>query len=93
MSAPLARFDGRTYDHARDHARLTSQLVRVREVMRDGQWRTLKRIADDAHAPEASVSARLRDLRKERNGAWIVESMRDDREPGVWWYRLKRRAS
>jgi hypothetical protein len=70
---PVERFDGETFDPVRDAARLTAQLDAVRELMKDGQWRTLQQIAAAVGAPEASVSARLRDLRKERFGAWTVE--------------------
>jgi hypothetical protein len=39
-----------------------AQLRAVYEVMKDGRWRTLAEIAFHAKAPEASVSARIRDL-------------------------------
>lgn len=66
-------FDGSTYVHCRDSARLGKELGRVWAVMRDGQWRTLAQLAQAVGAPEASVSARLRDLRKERFGNHVVE--------------------
>lgn len=52
------------------------QLVRVRELMRDGKWRTLSEIADVTGDPEASVSARLRDLRRPKYGLWTVTRKR-----------------
>lgn len=66
-------FDGATYEHARDGARLGDQMLAVLSVMADGQWRTLKQLAAAVEAPEASVSARLRDLRKPRFGGHRVE--------------------
>jgi len=66
-------FDGATYEHARDGARLGDQMMAVLSVMADGQWRTLKQLAAAVDAPEASVSARLRDLRKPRFGGHRVE--------------------
>ena len=66
-------FDGATYEHARDSARLGDQMMAVLSVMADGQWRTLKQLAAAVDAPEASVSARLRDLRKPRFGGHRVE--------------------
>ena len=57
-------FDGDTYEPVLDRARLQTQLQRVHELMLDGRWRTLKDIADAVGGTEASVSARLRDLRK-----------------------------
>jgi hypothetical protein len=54
--------------------------------MRDGRWRRLTAIAIAAQAPEASVSARLRDLRKERFGSHTVE--RRYVAQGLWEYRV-----
>jgi putative component of toxin-antitoxin plasmid stabilization module len=85
-----ARFDGATFDPDRDGARLTRELDRVRAFMADGSWRTLKEIADATGAPEASVSARLRDLRKPRFGSWTVD--REHVADGVWRYRVRRGA-
>lgn len=81
-------FDGSTYDPARDRARLQRQLARVREIMRDGQWRTLAELAAETGAPEASVSARLRDLRKQKFGALFVERRRVPGENGLHTYRV-----
>jgi hypothetical protein len=79
-------FDGKTYDHVRDSARLGHELGRVWSVMRDGRWRRLTQIAMLAEAPEASVSARLRDLRKDRFGSHTVE--RRYVAAGLWEYRV-----
>lgn len=64
--------DGETYEHARDSSRLGDQMKAVLELMKDGKERTLKEIADGTGSPESSVSARLRDLRKERFGGHMV---------------------
>lgn len=74
MTLTTPRFAGADYDHARDSLRLSGQLERVYRVMITGQWRTLKRIAEMTGDPEASVSAQLRHLRKERFGSHIVTS-------------------
>lgn len=79
-------FDGETYDHAADHGRLAAQLGRVRTLMEDGQWRTLPEIEAVTHDPQASVSARLRDLRKAKFGGLVVERRR--RGPGLFEYRI-----
>lgn len=79
-------FDGATFDAARDEARLTSQLDRVRDLMADGRWWTLKQVAANLSASEASVSARLRDLRKPRFGAYQVERRYVGK--GLWQYRV-----
>ena len=69
-------FDGVTYDPERDKARLTGQLERVYEVVRHGDWHTLASIAAITGAPEGSVSARLRDLRKEKFGSYDIRRKR-----------------
>lgn len=63
---------GQTYDQQRDGERLAGQYQRVCEFMADGQWRSLAEIAAAVAAPEASVSARLRDMRR---GGYIVDRM------------------
>jgi hypothetical protein len=76
---------------ARDQDRLAKQIVRIRDLMLDSQWRTLREIARDTRAPEASVSAQLRHLRKERYGSYLVERRaRIDRRVGLFEYRLVR---
>lgn len=79
-------FDGETYKHDRDSVRLSRQLYAVLELMKDGKWRTLPEIAAKTNNPEASISARLRDLRKLRFGAHTVE--REYVTKGLFRYRL-----
>jgi hypothetical protein len=79
-------FDGATYAPPRDERRLFKQLQDVRAYMRDGLWHTLPDIAAGTGHPEASISARLRDLRKPRWGAHVVERQYLSR--GLWRYRL-----
>ena len=81
------RADGATFDAQLDGQRLESQLDRVREFMRDGRWHTLAAISRACGGSEPAVSARLRDMRKPRFGAWTVERRRIDAKPGVWEYR------
>ena len=76
MTQPSLHFDGETYDPPKDHARLTKQLDRVFALMRDGRYRTLAELAECVGAPEGSVSARLRDLRKQKFGGWVVDRKR-----------------
>lgn len=84
---PYPAFDGATYDAERDHVRLKGQLGRVYNLMKDGRWRLLCEINLWAGDSEASVSARLRDLRKPKFGSHTVE--RRHVEGGLWQYRLK----
>ena len=67
-----ARFDGETYEHERDHARLAGQLMRIFRLMRDGKWRTLEEIARITGDPVPSISTRLRDFRKAKFGGHTV---------------------
>ena len=80
------RFDGETYNPALDKERLTRQLDFVREVMLDARWRTLHDISTLTGYPEASVSARIRDLRKTRFGGHEVQRRR--RTKGTFEYRV-----
>ena len=80
-------FDGITYDHERDGERLESLLERVKRLMSDGRWRTLAEISRITGGSESSVSARLRDFRKERFGGHDVESRNVGR--GLHQYRVR----
>lgn len=71
-------FKGATFDAKRDGPRLTRQLDRVRDFMADRRWHTLKEIGDALDAPQASVSARLRDLKAEHR--YVGK--------GLWEYRV-----
>jgi hypothetical protein len=82
----MALFGGDTYDPEQDKDRLLTQLGRVRDVMFDGRWHTLGELVERCGGSEASVSARIRDLRKRRFGAYVVESKRVSN--GLWAYRL-----
>lgn len=89
MVSVAMRFDGSDYDHDIDSPRLTDQHLRVRELMKDHVWRTLREISEGTGDPEASVSAQLRHLRKPRFGSWVVEKRpRSDRKNGLFEYRL-----
>lgn len=83
------RFDGETYDPELDQNRLAKQLGRVYDVMRRGAWLTLDEISQMTDDPPASISARLRDLRKRRFGAYVIERRRrGDPADGLFEYRL-----
>ena len=79
---------GDTYDHAFDFERLNAQQGRVFLVMRDGKWRTLREISDLTGDPEASVSARLRDLRRPEFGNLDVQRQRMGEGRGTYVYRI-----
>ena len=79
-------FDGADYQPTRDDPRLNSQYKRIFHLMRDGEARTLAEIAEDTGDPEASVSAQLRHMRKERFGRHFVE--REYLGNGLYSYAL-----
>lgn len=79
-------FDGATFDATLDLSRLNAQMRRVYGVMQDGEWLSLREISQKTGDPEASISARLRDLRKERFGGFNVERRRLSH--GLNQYRL-----
>lgn len=79
---------GPAYDEDVDGPRVRDQMARVRAVMQGGTWRTLAEIAALTQAPESSVSAQLRHLRKARFGAHQVEKRRRVEGAGTWEYRV-----
>ncbi len=82
-------FDGASYVREFDHTRLTGQLAKVYNLMKDGRWRTLGEIESLIDEPQASISARLRDFRKPRFNSHTVDRRpRGDRENGLFEYRL-----
>lgn len=78
--------DGITFEADRDEARLNRQGRRVWRVLRQGGWYSLAEISTATGDPESSVSARLRDFRKDRFGAHTVDRRR--RSGGLWEFRL-----
>ena len=84
---PPEPFDGKgeTFVANRDGRRLGKQCQAVYDAMKCGDWFTLRQLPDAAGAPEASASARLRDLR--RYGFNIEH---EHVTGGLWRYRLSR---
>jgi hypothetical protein len=78
--------DGETYERQFDYERLNAQAQRVYRVMADGEWHTLADLSAATNDPEASISARLRDFRKEEFGGREVERRRV--AGGLFEYRL-----
>lgn len=76
---------GVTFDPAIDADRLNHQQRLVYDLMADGVWRGLAEIHAATGAPEASASARLRDLRR---AGLTVERRRRDPRAGLWEYRV-----
>jgi len=74
---------GETFDAARDGKRLAAQARRVLAATLGRGWRNLGEIARETGDPEASVSARLRDIRR---AGFRVE--RKYQERGLWLYQV-----
>ncbi len=86
-------FDGDTYEPKFDSSRLRGEMARVYAVMKScwmrREWITLSEIAAITDDPEASISARLRDLRKAKFGAHTVNRRRRGDPPkGLFEYQL-----
>jgi len=82
-------FDGSNYVRDLDRVRLSGQMKSIFYVMKDCEWRTLNEIAMITGFGEASISAQLRNLRKERFGGYIVNKRRrGEKEKGIWEYSL-----
>ena len=86
MSAAEVRFDGPDIE-ALDVERLKGQLHHVQRLLLRGGWYSLRELATYAGGSEASVSARIRDLRKDRFGALTIDRQRRGPD-GLWEYRL-----
>jgi len=89
-------FDGDTYDPALDRERLSKQLGRVWSMLNQGGWWTLHELAQTswrgygASDSEAGISARLRDLRKDKFGGYNILRRRRD-NAGTWEYSIDRK--
>jgi hypothetical protein len=93
-------FDGETFVAEFDAERLSGQLRRVYECTKDGEWRTLSelqfRISQSYpfRDSESSISARLRDLRKDRFGSFNMERRRrGEANRGTFEYRVIERGA
>ena len=85
----ILRFDGATYDAKLDQERLGRQLKKVFELMADHEWRTLSEMEAHLWEPQASISARIRDLRKKRFGGYLIQRRRrGEAERGIFEYRM-----
>ena len=77
-------FNGSEYNALFDKGRLTGQLHKLFELMKDQTFRTLSEIENETAIPQASISAQLRNLRKDRFGGHTVNRRpRGDRFHGL----------
>lgn len=81
--------DGITFEPARDTHPLNKQAQDVWDAMMGGDgWLSLRTLAQITKHPEASISARLRDFRKQRFGGHMVERKRHPWRARQYVYRL-----
>jgi len=78
---------GPAFNEKKDGDRIRQQMQAIHNLCSDGIWRTLGVISKALGYPEASVSAQLRHLRKEKFGAFVVKKRRVT-ETGLWEYQL-----
>lgn len=82
-------FNGSNVSAQMDGKRLGDQLQRIFDLMKDGKWRTLKEIESITGDCTSSVSAQLRNLKKEKFGNHAVPKQpRGKRINGLWEYKL-----
>lgn len=79
-------FHGSDIDNKRDTPRLTKQILRVYNAMKDGQWRSLGDIEEITGDGQASISAQLRNLKKRDFGCHNIEKRHV--KGGLFEYRL-----
>ena len=84
-----ARFSGACYEARHDKQRLTGQLEKIYDLMKDGRYRTLAEMRMRLGYPEASISAQLRNLKKPAFGSHTLNKRsRGNRDIGLWEYQL-----
>lgn len=83
------KFTGSDYDPKIDQPRLQHQHERIRDLMLDGEWRTLAEIEIYTAYPQSSISAQLRHLRKPKFGGYRVFKRRREPWAGLFEYQVK----
>ena len=82
----MEKFDGSDYTPEKDDERLDKQIDRVKKACRSGVPMTLAAIAKETGDPEASISAQLRHLRKEKHGSHSVDKIHVSH--GLYLYKV-----
>lgn len=82
-------FKGSDYDASQDFKRLSTQFLTVKNIVQDGDWYTLREIADKTGFMDSSVSRYLRYMRAPEFGGYTVEKRAcGDRSRGLFEYRV-----
>ena len=69
----MVSFDGADIDQERDEPRLNRQMNIIRTRMENAGWLSVQQISRELGYPETSVSAQIRNLRKDKFGGRYVE--------------------
>lgn len=85
-SVILGDRDGSTFSRSRDGVRLNEQCQDVFNFLSDNCWHTLREAHERTGHPEASISARIRDLKKERFGGFKISKRYINN--GLWQYKM-----
>jgi len=80
-------FNGSDYISEVDRVRLTGQIKRIFDCMKDSRFRTLGEIEAITGDGQSSISAQLRNMRKERFGLHTVLKCRRH-DAGLFEYQL-----
>lgn len=84
----MSHFSGSTYQPELDYTRLTNLAAAVKRLVIDGEWRTLGEIKEAiGFGGEASISARLRDLRN-KHGFCVQRRRRGEPSAGLFEYKV-----
>jgi biotin operon repressor len=83
---PAPHFDGSDVK-PEDTPRLQKQLDVILLLMMDEEYRSLQEITDITGYPHSSVSAQLRNLRKEKHGGYVVN--KTNKGDGYFEYQVK----
>ena len=68
MTQTQLDFDGDHYDPIMDRERLTGQMKDVYDCIKNNKWWTVDELHSATGHPHASISAQLRNMRKDRFG-------------------------
>ena len=87
--AKMSNTFGPAYCEELDGERIATQMEKIRDYMlhRYPKWLTLWEIEEATGYAQASISAQLRHLRKNRFGGYVVEKQRRN---NAWEYRVRK---
>ncbi len=81
---------GPEFDEKKDGKRLKTQMKAVRDFMFGRKdWKTLGEIEEATGFPQASISAQLRHLKKDRFGGYNLQKRRRKEGGGTYEYQLR----